>query len=271
MGTRYLVGAFLLALAGCRSSGTCSPCAPQDAPIVDDSAPWVKIEVDGRELLVGIGEVSNLEFLRFVSNTNYRSSAERMTSGVMIWSDARGKEELAVGPTWRTVNRAKANWDVLPVTGISGEDAKAYAEWIGGRLPTTAEMTSVRIKCCRSFYETAQEQESPPVIANVADMSFFGRWFDFEKAHYQLTRYDDGFSELAPCASLQADECGCSDLIGNVSEICIDAKNGQYMVAGGAWRETPTSGFLDAAKWRHAQLSDSVGFRCIFQTVAKHK
>lgn len=40
-------------------------------------------------------------------------------------------------PIWP--NPYDASWDDLPVVGVSLEDARAYAEWIGKRLPTDIE------------------------------------------------------------------------------------------------------------------------------------
>ncbi len=40
---------------------------------------------------------------------------------------------------WRADGPRPDNWDELPVAGVSLDDARAYAEWRGARLPTLAE------------------------------------------------------------------------------------------------------------------------------------
>ncbi len=110
-------------------------------------------------------EVTNAEFRAFVEATGYVTTAERdldpaenpnlpknlLRAGSMVFAQPPGKVDLTdFRVWWRYV--PGANWqhpegpgssiedmDDHPVVQISPEDARAYAKWAGGRLPTEAE------------------------------------------------------------------------------------------------------------------------------------
>lgn len=64
---------------------------------------------------IGVHEVSNAEYLEFVRDTGHRP------------------------PQIFEVLPYRSEWDDLPVVGIGWEEAQAYCEWRGYRLPTHAE------------------------------------------------------------------------------------------------------------------------------------
>ena len=104
--------------------------------------------------LIGATTVTNAEFGAFVDATGHVSEAERWGWSFVFWSDVPN----SVGPTegvigsewWRRVDGA--NWRQIhgpgtadefhpdhPAVHMSWHDAAAYADWVGGRLPTEAE------------------------------------------------------------------------------------------------------------------------------------
>ena len=94
-----------------------------------------------------IHEVTNSQFARFVESTGYVSEAER-NRGSAQFAESETPEvflswwKLDPGATWKTPRGSGSNLDGLslhPVVHITLNDARAYARWAGGRIPTEVE------------------------------------------------------------------------------------------------------------------------------------
>jgi formylglycine-generating enzyme len=79
--------------------------------------------------------VTNEQFNLFVTDTNYITEAEK--KGAAWGADHDGVYQNRAGLHWRSYS-SKLRED-QPVILISWNDAKAYAQWAGKRLPTEAE------------------------------------------------------------------------------------------------------------------------------------
>jgi len=83
-----------------------------------DEAPAHEVDLPAFEM--DKFEVTNADFAKFVEATGYKTDAEK----------------AGVANTWRTYAQGKDNH---PVVKVSWNDAVAYCQWVGKRLPTEAE------------------------------------------------------------------------------------------------------------------------------------
>jgi len=179
---------------------------------------------------IDVYEVTREDYKRFVDDTGHR-----------------------VPPDWvrRTYPSGTAQ---QPVTGVSWDDAAAYARWAGKRLPTEEEWELTARGAGRLLYPWGNSWRRG--CANAG-------------AEGQTRK---GFSEVGAhdCASA----FGVHDLIGNAWEwtasdwspypggqLHAEAKNGEKVIRGGAW-DTP-EGFATAV-YRSGWLGigEKTGFRC---------
>lgn len=220
-------------------------------------------------------ETTNAQFAAFVKATGYQTIAER--NG---WSLIGGEGSAE----WQWVREDGANWrqpfgpngpkaeDLPdhPVTQISGEDARAYCKWAGGRLPHIDEWETASRAGARTTYPWGDTYESKS--ANIWDGT----------SHAKNTMAD-GFLLTAPVRSFAPNAWGLYDVIGNVFEYCeghppwmggpdtrrkICGRGGSWW-CGGGW-----CGFhnlLDVGSMIQSASLPNQGFRVVFDLSAIEK
>jgi len=201
-------------------------------------------------LEVDAHEVTNRQFQAFVEATGYRTRAERGLPEEIyagLPDDARvpgsavfiqPSEEGPLNPArwWSFVHGA--NWrqpegpgssiegkDDYPVVHIAYEDAQAYAEWAGRRLPSAEEWElAARGGLAGKEYEWGDEEPT-------------GKEANYWQGIFPvINTRDDGFAGLAPAACFDANGYGLYDMTGNVWEWTATSNSaGLGVVKGGSY------------------------------------
>jgi len=216
-----------------------------------DARPWHRVYVDG--YWMDKTEVTNDQFSRFVKATGYVTVAERtpraedypgalpgkLVAGSVVFSPPGHPVALnnqfqwwnyAPGANWRhpegPTSDIKGRMD-HPVVHISYEDAVAYCNWAGKRLPTEAEFEfASRGGLDRKRY--AWGDEFMPGGRHMAN-TFQGHFPDTNTA-------EDGYLATAAVGSFPANGYGLLDMAGNVWEWTSDWYRPDYyqtVAAGG--------------------------------------
>jgi formylglycine-generating enzyme required for sulfatase activity len=160
-------------------------------------------------------EVTNAMFKRFINQTGYWTTAyQNGYSEVYMfgdWNDIKGADW---DHTWGPEATFKGMNDI-PVVHVSWDDAMAYCEWAGGRLPTEAEWEKAARGTDGRDYPWGNEAPTGE-LANFADQNFPELWADMT--------VDDGYLYAAPVGSYPAGASpyGVLDMAGNVQEYVIE-------------------------------------------------
>ncbi|WP_286189882.1 formylglycine-generating enzyme family protein [Labrenzia sp. R4_2] len=184
-------------------------------------------------------EVTNAEFAAFVEATGYVTTAEKdldpadypdlppdlLKAGSMVF--AQPKEAVALndinlwwryvpGAQWRHPRGPESSIEGLenhPVVQVSIEDAKAYADWVGGRLPTEAEWEFA----ARGGLDGAQFSWGEDY-----DPSEGWKANTWQGVFPSVDTAEDGHHGSAPVGSYAPNGYGLYDMAGNVWEYVSD-------------------------------------------------
>ena len=172
--------------------------------------------------------VTNTEFAEFVAATGWLTESEREDSsfvfGGLLPDDFPPTQGVASAPWWRLV--LGANWrhpegsqstienrQDHPVVHVTWEDATAYCEWLGARLPTEAEWECAArggLEQMRYPWGDEREPEGEHRM-NVFQGEFPGH-----------NTSADGFAGTAPADAFGPNGYGLLNTCGNVWEWCAD-------------------------------------------------
>lgn len=202
----------------------------------DGETPIHDVKLDSFSM--GTTTVTNAQFDSFVQQTRYRTTAEEFGISAVFYATFQGPRSailhnVASIPWWLAVRGA--NWrhpngpdsDIVhkpdhPVVHISWDDAIAYCDWAGTRLPTEAEWEyAARGGLAKKRYAWGNN-----LIVN-------GRWNCniWQGVFPSTNTADDGYLSTAPCKTYQANGYGLWQMAGNVWEWCQDWFSDEYYAA----------------------------------------
>ena len=224
---------------------------PQDDMAMEHEKPAHKVAVDG--FFMDITETTNADFKRFVDATGYVTVAEReidweemkkqlpegtpkphdsiLQPGSLTFKKSRGSVPnlydfsqwwaWTIGTDWKRPEgpgsslKGKENY---PVVHIAYEDAMAYCEWAGRRLPTEAE------------WELAARAENEGAIFFWGDsLPKLSKMANTWEGEFPVTNLkEDGFERRSPVKSYPPNDFGLYDMAGNVWEWTSDWYHTDY-------------------------------------------
>jgi len=175
--------------------------------------------------------VTNAQFKAFVDATGYITEAERIGWSFVFWAQVPARIGATHGvldvewwrhvdgANWRDINgpnTAKDAWHPdHPVVQVSWNDAKTYADWVGGRLPTEAEWEHAARGGLGDVAFPWGERE-PDDTTHTPCNIWQGRFPDLNTAR-------DGYLTTAPAQHYAPNGYGLFNLMGNVWEWTADA------------------------------------------------
>ena len=224
---------------------------PNDHMAMFHEKPAHKVHVDG--FFMDKHEVTNAQFAKFVKETGYVTVAERavdwealkkqlpagtekphdsiLQPGSLVFKKAKSSVpnlydysqwwEWRIGANWKHPHGPGSSIEGKedhPVVHIAFEDAQAYCEWAGRRLPTEAEWEfAARGNQMGSLFFWGDDMEQLSAHAN----SWEGE-FPVENT------MEDGYERSAPVMSYPKNGYGLYDMAGNVWEWTSDWYNTNY-------------------------------------------
>lgn len=202
-----------------------------------DARPLHEVELDG--FWMDATPVTNRQFAEFVEATDYVTVAEKkpdpakypgaspdqLVPGSIVFTPPKERVTLdqplqwwsyVPGASWKHPEGPESNLngrEEHPVVHVCYEDAEAYANWAGKRLPTEAEFEYAARGGLQGQPYTWGDELTPG-----------GKWQantwqgTFPVENTKL----DGYERTSPVASYPANSCGLYDMAGNVWQWCSD-------------------------------------------------
>ena len=186
---------------------------------LDNEHPQRTVHLDA--FYIGKYEVTNRQFSQFVDATGYTTDAEAAEWG---WAWTGEDWEEVEGADWRHPQGPGSSIEGKmdhPVVQVSWNDANAYCQWAGVRLPTEAEWEKAARGTDGREYPWGNSAPDGSKL-NYCDVNCEQAWKD--------SSVDDGYTETAPVGRYEAGKSpyGAYDIAGNVWEWVADWYDADY-------------------------------------------
>ncbi len=210
----------------------------------DGEGPVREISLDS--FYIDATTVTNFQFAEFINATGYKTEAQQFGWSFVFYgllSDGDKKKDYQVAaptPWWWSVPGAQ--WDHPegnnssldermdhPVIHISWNDAQAYCQWAGKRLPTEAEWEyAARGGLVQKKFPWGDELT--PAGEHLCNI-WQGNFPDYNSM-------DDGYLGTSPAKSFKPNDFGLYNMSGNIWEWCNDWFSADFHKTGP--RKNPT-------------------------------
>lgn len=231
---------------------------------IDDEMPVHTVNV--APFYIDRFEVSNRQFARFVAATHYVTDAERKGFSIVFTA---GNPAIVRGADWRQPSgpgSAIQAYPDYPVVNVSWNDAEAYCQWAGKRLPSEQEWE----KAARGV-----DARDYPWGDGVDESRTNSRYLNKGDIRRTAENLDYGHGPVA-IGSLPAGASpyGVMDMLGNVAEWVEDwyhpypgntrpvgdGEGAHKVLRGGGWNDDQMWTAWRAHQWPE-QCSNQTGFR----------
>ena len=186
---------------------------------LDNEHPQRTVYLDA--FYIGKYEVTNRQFSQFVDATGYTTDAETAGWG-WAWTGEDWKE--VEGVNWRHPQGPDSSIEGKmdhPIVQVSWNDANAYCQWAGVRLPTEAEWEKAARGTDGREYPWGNSAPDGSKL-NYCDVNCELGWKD--------SSVDDGYTDTAPVGRYETGKSpyGAYDMAGNVWEWVADWYDADY-------------------------------------------
>ncbi|MGD8935879.1 MAG: SUMF1/EgtB/PvdO family nonheme iron enzyme [Thiogranum sp.] len=181
-------------------------------------------------LAVGQFEVTRQQFARFAEESGYQGKGCMTYDG--SWKERDNR-------SWKSPGYEQNDSD--PVTCVSWEDARGYADWLSGktghryRLLSASEWEYIARAGAQSSRSWGDDPDAACRFTNVADRSTL-----VDYPGWQVHHCTDGYVYTAPADAVKPNAFGVSAMLGNLFEWVDDCWHDSYRGAptdGSAWAQ----------------------------------